>query len=361
MTRFRWGAATDVGRVRNANQDSYFAAEGFYVVADGMGGHRGGEVASSAAVESLTASLPLLSSEEILAAIQESNREVYWRSVDDPALRGMGTTMCVLAAVIDGDDPVLVLANVGDSRIYRFAAGALEQMTDDHSMVAELVRQGRIGADEAATHPQRNILTRALGIDPEVHVDAWQTVPEVGTRWLLCSDGLFNEVPEPELAAVLASIDDPGAAAAELVRRANDGGGRDNITVVVVDVHADDDQHAAPVSTAPDVVVTGDPTLESVPVVDAPAAPVGAAPSPAASVRTKARRVRVLAALVALVLLGAVGALVLVDGGDDDEPAPVTTSVATTTTAEATTSTATSSTTSTSNTSTSAAPTTTGA
>lgn len=357
MTRFRWGAATDVGRVRNANQDAYFAAEGFFVVADGMGGHRGGEVASSVAVESLTASLPVLSPEELLGAIQQSNREVYWRSVDEPALRGMGTTMCVLAAVLDGDDPTLVLANVGDSRIYRFAAGALEQMTEDHSMVAELLRQGRIGVDEAATHPQRNILTRALGIDPEVHVDAWQTVPEVGTRWVLCSDGLFNEVAEPDLAAVLASFDDPAEAARELVRRANEGGGRDNITVVVVDVLADDDQHAAPVSTAPDELVTGDPTLESLPVVTAEPEPARAT-AVASADRAKARRVRLLAALVALVLLAAAGVLLLADRGGD-EPAPTTTTVATTTSTSTSTTTTSTSTTTSTTTTIAAAPTTT--
>lgn len=334
MTRFRWGVATDVGRVRNVNQDSYLAVEGVFVVADGMGGHRGGEVASSVAVDALAGALPVLSSDELLGAIQESNREVYWRAADDPALRGMGTTMCVLALVPDGDQPTLLVANVGDSRIYRLAAGALEQMTDDHSMVAELERQGRITPAEAATHPQRNILTRALGIEPAVSVDAWQVAPEVGARWLLCSDGLFNEVPEATIAAVLGTTDDPSVAAEELVRLANEGGGRDNTTVVVVDVLADDDQHAAPVSMTPDVVVHTDPTPVAGPFVE-PEVVTAAAPGPAGTApRRRARRARLAALLVALVLAGAAGVLLLVDQGDDPAdppPGPAVTTPAVTT------------------------------
>lgn len=244
MTRFRWGTATDVGRVRNVNQDSAFSVEGFFAVADGMGGHRGGEVASAVALESLSAALPVLSTDDLLDAISDSNLAVLERANADPSLRGMGTTLCVVALVDDGiGEPSLVLANVGDSRIYQFGNGVLEQRTDDHSMVAEMMRQGRITAEEAGSHPQRNILTRALGIDAGVQIDAWRVAPTPGQRWVLCSDGLFNEVDDETLASVLASCADPADAANELVRLANAGGGRDNITVLVVDV-IDDEDHA---------------------------------------------------------------------------------------------------------------------
>ena len=248
MTRFRWGLTSDVGRVRAANQDSALAIEGFFVVADGMGGHRGGEVASAIAVKALSDSLPLLSTDEVMTAIHSSNDAVLERANGDPGLRGMGTTLCVLALVDDGEEPLLALANVGDSRIYQFASDVLEQMTDDHSVVAEMMRQGRITASEAETHPQRNVLTRALGIEPTILIDAWHVRPVVGHRWLLCSDGLFNEVSEATIAEVLGVIAEPSDAAHELVRLANEGGGRDNITALVVDV-VDDEGHALIVST----------------------------------------------------------------------------------------------------------------
>jgi serine/threonine protein phosphatase PrpC len=256
MTRFRWGVATDIGRTRSVNQDSAYAAEGFYAVADGMGGHQGGEIASAVAIDTLTAALPVVSTDDVLTAIHAANRAVLDRARDDPSLRGMGTTLCVLALVspdgpdVEGvdvveDEPLLVLANVGDSRAYQFAGGVLEQMTDDHSMVGEMVRQGRLSAAEAETHPQRNILTRALGIDHRTQIDAWHVRPVAGDRWLLCSDGLFNEVPERTIADVLAAIDDPAVAARHLVQLANENGGRDNITVVIADVLADEG-HATP-------------------------------------------------------------------------------------------------------------------
>jgi serine/threonine protein phosphatase PrpC len=259
MTRFRWGVATDIGRLRSVNQDSAYAAEGFFAVADGMGGHQGGEIASAVAIETLAAALPVVATDDVLAAIHAANQAVLDRAREDPSLRGMGTTLCVLALVapdapdrddrVDGNgveaEPLLVLANVGDSRAYQFAGGVLEQMTDDHSMVGELVRQGRLSAAEAETHPQRNILTRALGIDHRTEIDAWHVRPVPGDRWLLCSDGLFNEVSERTIADVLAAVADPAVAARHLVQLANEHGGRDNITVVVADVLADDG-HATP-------------------------------------------------------------------------------------------------------------------
>ncbi len=345
MTRFRWGVATDVGRVRSVNQDNAAAIEGFFAVADGMGGHRGGEVASSIAVESLTSSLPLLSSDELLAAIQESNSAVFRRATDDPGLRGMGTTLCVLALVDDGDaEPLLLLANVGDSRIYKLSGGHFEQMTDDHSMVAEMVREGRITAAEAASHPQRNVLTRALGIDSGLHVDAWHVWPIVGDRWLLCSDGLFNEVSDATIATVLGTTPDPATAAHELVRLANEGGGRDNVTVLVVDVIEDID-HAAIAPTGAHPVVATDVEADNLLVAAdsrGRAAADGDATPGGRSVVARVRAMwRVVAFAAAIVVLGVVAlvAWIIYDGGGPatDDPPVITTTTATITPATSST------------------------
>ena len=152
----------------------------------------------------------------------------------------MGTTLCALALVVSGDQDRLAIANVGDSRIYVYAGDEFEQLTEDHSLVAQLVRDGTLTASQADRHPQRNVLTRALGIDPEVNVDAWEVLPFAGDRFVLCSDGLSNELTDDQIAAVLRRLAEPQEAANELVRLANDNGGRDNITVVVVDIMGDE-------------------------------------------------------------------------------------------------------------------------
>ncbi len=334
MTRFRWGLTSHVGRVRAANQDSALAIEGFFVVADGMGGHRGGEVASAIAVKSLSDSLPLLSTDEVMTAIRSSNDAVLERANGDPALRGMGTTLCVLALVDDDDaeEPLLALANIGDSRIYQFASGVLERMTDDHSVVAEMMRQGRITASEAETHPQRNVLTRALGIEPNIEIDAWRVRPVVGDRWLLCSDGLFNEVSEATIAEVLGAVAEPSAAADELVRLANEGGGRDNTTVLIVDV-VDDDGHAVIASTP----ISGElPALAAARrrVPDGGADETAGAP-PSKRASTALRQVKAtwrvtlfVAAIVALVLVAVITWLVTRhDGASTQVPASTSTTV----------------------------------
>lgn len=240
MTVFRAGAATDVGRVRSNNQDSHLVHEGeLFAVADGMGGHQGGEVASSLALTVLTEAHDEPSTATLVRAVRTANQAVFDRAGADPELRGMGTTLTALADVDTRDGRRLGIVNVGDSRLYRLREGRdLEQLTEDHSLVASLLRQGRITPEEAETHPQRNILTRALGIDEAVAVDSWEVEPVVGDRFLICSDGLFNEVDEARLTATLRRFDDPADAAGELVRLANEGGGRDNITAVVVDVLA---------------------------------------------------------------------------------------------------------------------------
>ncbi len=238
MTTFRAGAATDKGRVRANNQDSQLVVEGrLFAVADGMGGHRGGEVASATALESLSAGLGEATTGALLAGVTGANTAVFTRASHDPELRGMGTTLTVLALVVapDGTER-LAVANVGDSRAYRLRGDELVQMTEDHSLVESLVRQGRLTAEEAVTHPQRNILTRALGIEPQVEVDLWEMSAVPNDRFLLCSDGLFNEVEPAVIAATLRKLADPTDAAQELVRLANEGGGRDNITCVVVDI-----------------------------------------------------------------------------------------------------------------------------
>ena len=247
MTNFRWGSATDIGQVRQNNQDAVLSDDGLFLVADGMGGHRGGEVASAIAVEQVQAHFTEPTTEALVEAVQAANKAVVDRSDTEPELRGMGTTLTGLARVrSDEDEDRLAIVNVGDSRLYLLKGGTqLQQITEDHSLVATLERQGQLTKAEAAVHPHRNILTRALGIDPMVLVDSWEILPFVGDRYLLCSDGLFNEVPEEEITRILREVDDPDAAASTLVEMANAGGGRDNITVLIVDVLTDGGNAAA--------------------------------------------------------------------------------------------------------------------
>lgn len=254
-TQLRWGGASDVGRVRSNNQDNFLARDdmGLWVVADGMGGHRGGEVASEIVCDTLGESFSSHTIDGLVQAIESANAAVYQAGSDDPELSGMGTTVVALALVDDGQgDEVLAIANVGDSRAYRLAGAELDQLTNDHSLVADLVREGSLSPEEAAVHPQRNILTRVLGVYDDVPVDVLAVVPQHGDRYVLCSDGLFNEVPESGIAAVLRRLSDPDDAAHELVRLANEGGGRDNVTVVVVDVVDDDGRAAAASATIAD-------------------------------------------------------------------------------------------------------------
>lgn len=252
MTVLRGGGATDVGRVRSNNQDQLLVAGTLFAVADGMGGHAGGEVASLAAVEALRAAFEDNPSADGLAdAVRDANQAVWDRAQQGRELRGMGTTLTAVALVDDerGEDDLLALVNVGDSRAYLLRDGELEQLTEDHSVPEELRRAGRLSDAEAASHPQRNVLTRALGIDPNVEVDCFQVTPYQGDRLVLSSDGLYNEVEDADIATVLRRIADPEEAAAELVRMAREHGGNDNITVVVVDV-VDDDSRSVRASAA---------------------------------------------------------------------------------------------------------------
>jgi protein phosphatase len=249
-TELRWGGASDIGRVRSNNQDHYLARDDLqlWVVADGMGGHRGGEVASQIACDTVGRAYAAHTVDGLVDAVESANAAVFQAGSGDPDLTGMGTTIVALAMVNDEGEVVLAIANVGDSRAYRLSGGELEQLTNDHSLVADLVREGSLSPEEAAVHPQRNILTRVLGVYDDVPVDVLTVLPRQGDRYVLCSDGLFNEVPEPAMATVLRRMSDPDEAAHELVRLANEGGGRDNVTVVVVDVL--DDSGRAEVASA---------------------------------------------------------------------------------------------------------------
>lgn len=279
MIALRWGSASDVGRVRANNQDSRFTADELFAVADGMGGHRGGEVASSVALEALASTFVDRSPEGLRDAAREANTAVYAQASDDPELQGMGTTL-VAAATIDGAS-TLAWVNVGDSRLYLFRDGELSRVSQDHSLVEEAVRSGELSAEEARDHPQRHIVTRALGIGATVDVDVGTIEPSVGDRLVLCSDGLYDAVEDERIAGVLQRLAGADDAAAELVRLANVSGGRDNITVVVVDVFDDQDPSAPPPSTA--VTTTqAHPDLAGF-TTAAPAAPTDAQASPASA------------------------------------------------------------------------------
>lgn len=247
MITLRVAGRTDTGHVRSANQDSFLVLDGrVYAVADGMGGHRGGEVASSAIVDTLrdrlaTAALPL-DADDVERAIGAANDAILHKADADPELAGMGSTLVMLSvsAAADGSD-LLVIHNIGDSRAYRLRAGELDALSDDHSVVGEMVRSGRLTPEEARVHRSRSVLTRAMGMDHDLDVDRVDVTPSAGDRYLLCSDGLHGEITDAEIASALRRFDDAGAAADELVRLALHAGGRDNVTVIVVDVVGDGD------------------------------------------------------------------------------------------------------------------------
>ena len=235
------GAVTHVGRVRTGNEDAFIAQPLLVGVADGMGGHQAGEVASAIAVQMMRDRVgdgaPSL--EAATAAVVAANTAIFKGARDNSEQRGMGTTLTALI-VLDDDaaDAIrrFVLLNVGDSRTYLLRAGRLRRITVDHSYVQELVSTGHITEIEARTHPRRNNVTRALGIEASVRVDSWVLPFVKGDRYLLCSDGLVDEVDDSEIAEVLAAHRDAQRAAQALVDAANEHGGRDNTTVIVVDV-----------------------------------------------------------------------------------------------------------------------------
>jgi PPM family protein phosphatase len=313
---------TDVGRQRSANEDDFVLAPPFFAVADGMGGAKAGEVASAMATEGFEGERDSGEPAEAQLAriLREANKRIYELAVADESHRGMGTTLT--AAKVTDDE--ISLGHVGDSRAYRMRDGELEQLTKDHSLVAELERSGQITAEAAEHHPQRSIITRALGPEPDVEVDTYTLAGREEDLFLLCSDGLTSMISDEEIGSILRSAESLDAAADALVRAANQSGGKDNITVVLFRVGAADadgvpgeDETIAGQLSAAEVQASAalDEPTEPHP---GPAALAGAAPdstivapperrpAPKPEPRRRSRLRRVVKALVVLALLAAV-------------------------------------------------------
>ena len=246
---------TDVGRQRSANEDSLVVAPPFFAVADGMGGAKAGEVASAMAADAFKSERDSDEAPEMQLAriVREANKRIYELAISDESHRGMGTT---LTAVKVGSGEIS-LGHVGDSRAYRLRDDELEQLTRDHSLVAELERTGQITAEAAEHHPQRSIITRALGPEPDVEVDTYTVTCRDGDVFLLCSDGLTGMVSDDEVTSILRSAGSLEEAADSLVRAANQSGGRDNITVVLFRFGEDDDGDDGPSLPAEDDTIAG--------------------------------------------------------------------------------------------------------
>jgi protein phosphatase len=228
-------ARTDPGRKRRGNEDSFVLQPPLFAIADGMGGAKAGEVASALAASALEDRNQAASGRaHVVELIQEANRRVHERATTDAATTGMGTTMTVALVETDG---TVTFGHVGDSRAYRLRSDTLEQLTDDHSLVAELVRRGELSPQAAEVHPQRSVITRALGTDPDVDVDAFSVEAEAGDVYLICSDGLSDMLDATEIERILLEhrADLDGAVKA-LVQAANRAGGEDNITAVLFEV-----------------------------------------------------------------------------------------------------------------------------
>ena len=228
-----WAALTDIGRVRTHNEDSVLAQPPLFVVADGLGGHEAGEVASSIAVETLRDHAPRRPDAKALGrAFKAANREVIRSAREGFGKAGMGTTMT--AAIVEGTR--IAIAHVGDSRAYLMHDGALRRLSEDHSMVADLIRRGQLTEAEARYHPNRSVITRALGTDPNMLADTYEIEASPGDRLLLCSDGLTGMLEDGMICEILEQYPTPDVAARILVDSANDAGGHDNISVIVVDI-----------------------------------------------------------------------------------------------------------------------------
>ncbi len=230
----RYAALTDTGKVRNNNEDSFHANGRIFIVADGMGGHRAGEGASAAAIEEFLRyeeeKRDLDPLERIRGGILSANRELHRMAKSDPGLQGMGTTFT--GALVEKQ---LYLGHVGDSRAYLWRKGDLHALTRDHSLVEQMINDGYISRLEARTHPQRNVILRALGVSDNLEIDLESPAVSPGDRVLLCSDGLTGFVEDTDIEAIISANDDPEACCRELVDAANDQGGGDNITVIVID------------------------------------------------------------------------------------------------------------------------------
>ena len=228
-----FGSRTDIGCLRDHNEDSLVVTPPLFAVADGMGGHAAGEVASEIAVRVLSELAPEHPDGEALGrAIEEANRAVIQAAREGRGRQGMGTTMT--AAMLEGER--LVIAQVGDSRAYLLHQGKLQQLTRDHSLMADMIEAGQLTPEEARTHPQRSVITRALGSDAHLHPDIYEINVETGDRLLICSDGLSGMIFDDQIENTLRRVQDPQRCASQLVNEAIANGGHDNVTVIVADV-----------------------------------------------------------------------------------------------------------------------------
>ena len=316
MTVTQLGYGTDTGRKRRRNEDAYVVEPPLFAIADGMGGAQAGELASSLAAGAVREDEAAAGSGErrVAKLIQEANRRVYERSSQDAAASGMGTTMTV-AFVGDAN---VAFGHVGDSRAYLIRDGKLEQLTEDHSLVAELVRSGKLSPEEAGTHPQRSVITRALGTDPDVDVDTFSIETAPGDLFMLCSDGLTSMVEDDViLRTIEKNRDNLQTSAKALIRAANKGGGEDNITVVFFEIGEDVGEPLEETAQYPALTADGDGELEEdtldeldrVPALDTMVVPPGEAPQPAQPKRRTRRRL--IPALLLILVALAVVAVVL--------------------------------------------------
>jgi PPM family protein phosphatase len=309
----RSAATTDTGRRRRANEDAFVCRPPLFAVADGMGGARAGEIAAGLAAAALEEAGTATRGEEgITALIEEANRRIWERAITDPATSGMGTT--VTAALVDEATGQVAIGHVGDSRAYLFRNGSLEQLTTDHSLVAELVQSGVLTPEEAERHPQRSAITRALGTEPSVRVETSSVAAEVGDLFLVCSDGLSAMLDDDEVAAAIEGAGgEPAQAGVALVAAANERGGEDNITVVLFELVEGEPEIANetgsdPFGQTPGVSEGSDPTG---PTSSEGSEHTGPTPAdPAADVRTHgAGPGGRLAAIVLVAALAAIGLL----------------------------------------------------
>ena len=294
--------ASDLGRQRQGNEDNYFVRAPLFVVADGMGGAQAGEVASEMAVESFDGGLPDGSpADGLVSVIEEANRRIHDRSRSEAQRAGMGTT--VTAAYV-GEREVTI-AHVGDSRAYVLRDGELTRLTRDHSLVGELVARGKLTEAQAETHPQRSVITRALGPEPEVQVDVQVYQARAGDVFMVCSDGLTSMVPEARVREILQAAGSLEAAGRELIVAANDAGGRDNITVILFRLEdIDGDEPATKRGATLEEAPSDGPQAQATATLPRvrEAEPIEEPPPPTASPPPRRRRRRVPTGLIALVV-----------------------------------------------------------
>jgi protein phosphatase len=299
---------SDVGRQRSGNEDNYFVQAPLFVLADGMGGAQAGEVASEIAIEAFRGGLPDGQVEEsLVAVIEDANAKVHEKANEVPEYRGMGTT-CTVAYVADDE---VVLAHVGDSRAYLLRDGELTKLTRDHSLVGELVDRGKVTEEEALTHPQRSVITRAVGPEPTVKVDAERIAARAGDVFLLCSDGLTDMIRDREVHRILTAVEGLEKAGRNLISAANHAGGRDNITVILFRLEEVDGAPSEDVSTQTTTVTEAVEPKPSAPPPRTAPPPKRSAPPPSSR---RGRLVKPLIVIAVLLLLFGTAAFVAMRG-----------------------------------------------